>query len=98
MIRTQYATFWTQNLNSVIIYVPILVITAWLINNKHDWNYPQTVILDNLDFNLTIALIICIGFVSLALAYKPSCIKELVCAGDRFDQANTHTVPDNRQR
>ena len=80
MIKTQYRTFWNQNLCSVIIYVPILATTAWLINSKHSWAYQQTVIFDNLDFNLTIGLIIFTGLVSLALSYKPNCIKDALGA------------------
>ena len=80
MVKTQYRTFWNQNLCSVIIYVPILAVTAWLINSKHSWAYKQTVIFDNLDFNLTIGLIIFTGLVSLALSYKPNCIKDAVGA------------------
>ena len=80
MIQTQYRTFWNQNLCSVIIYVPILVTTAWLINSKESWAYEQTVIFDNLDFNLSIGLIIFTGIVSLALSYKPNCIKDALGA------------------
>ena len=75
MVKTQYRTFWNQNLCSVIIYVPILAVTAWLINSKHSWAYKQTVIFDNLEFNVTIGVIIFTGLASLVLSYKPNCIK-----------------------
>ena len=75
MIRTQYRTFWSQNLCGVIIYLPTLAIAAWLVNNNPGWGYQPTVIFDNLEFNIAIALIAFTGLSSLALSYKPNCIK-----------------------
>lgn len=98
MIQTQYATFWNQNLCSVVIYVPILVAAAWIINNDPDQFYPQTVILDNLDFNITMAIIIFTGIVSLALSYKPDFIEKLLCVKEEIDKVEISTVPDKRQR
>ena len=79
MIKTQYRTFWSQNLCSVIIYLPILAIMAWLINTNPGWGYQPTVIFDNLEFNIAIGLIVFTGLASLALSYKPDCIK--ICLG-----------------
>ena len=75
MIKTQYDTFWSQNLSSFIIYVPLLIATSLVINNKPDWVYSQTVIFDNSEFNLTIGIVVFTGFASVLLAYKPDCIK-----------------------
>ena len=90
MIKTQYDTFWSQNLSSFIIYVPLLVATSLVINNKPDWVYSQTVILDNLEFNLTIAIIVFTGFASVLLSYKPDCIKRYV-----EGQKARKKIPDN---
>ena len=94
MIKTQYRTFWSQNLSSVIIYVPILLATAWVINYNHDWVYQQTVILDNFEFNVTIALVIFIGVASLALSYKPNCIQVFLGAKER---RNKMAIPKRKR-
>ena len=90
MIKTQYDTFWSQNLSSFIIYVPLLIATSLVINNKPDWVYSQTVIFDNPEFNLTIGIIVFTGFASVLLAYKPDCIKCYV-EGENARK----NVPDN---
>ena len=91
MIKTQYATFWSQNLSSFIIYVPLLVATSLVINNKPDWVYSQTVIFDNLEFNLTIAIIVFTGFASVLLSYKPDCIKCYVEGNNARNKMPDHT-------
>ena len=82
MIRTQYKTFWAQNLCGVIIYLPTLAIAAWLVNTNPGWGYKPTVIFDNLEFNVAIGLIVFMGLASLALSYKPDCIKLLLGVND----------------
>ncbi len=79
MIRTQYRTFWSQNLCGVIIYFPTLAIATWLVNTNPGWGYQPTVIFDNFEFNIAISLILFTGLASLALSYRPDCIK--VCLG-----------------
>ena len=77
------APFMDQRFASVAtldtIYLPILAITAWLINTNPGWGYQPTVIFDNLEFNIAIGLIGFTGLASLALSYKPDCIK--ICLG-----------------
>ena len=90
MITTQYNTFWRQNLTSVIIYIPVLIAIAWIINTDPTHSYPHTTILDNFEFNLTIALIIFIGCASLVLSYNPNCIKMLMCCSKQSDALDDH--------
>ena len=85
MVETQYRTFVRQSLVSAIIYIPVLVVTAVIINTDQAYAYYATALLDNFEFNLIIGVIIFNGCVSLALSYRVSLIKTLMCSNKDID-------------
>ena len=85
MIETQYRTFVRQSFVSAIIYIPVLAVTAVIINTNQAYVYYATALLDNFEFNLIIGVIIFNGCVSLALSYRVSLIKTLMCSNKDID-------------
>ena len=72
MIELQYFTFKWQNISSVVIFIPALVIMGVLINSYPTWAYSPDIILKNEDFNTILFTTIIMGLVSVAFAMNPS--------------------------
>ena len=64
----QHHTFIDQSIAALAIYVPSLLVTAFLINLNKRWNYSDRIVLNNEQFNANIVTIIAIGVYSMVLS------------------------------
>ena len=72
MIKRQYKTFRRQSTASLVIYGTGLAVVLYLVNCDPSWGYGPNVILDNVEFNLFVAVTLGLGVASVLLSIKPN--------------------------
>jgi hypothetical protein len=88
LIKLQYKIFYEQTWLSIAVYVPSLVAMLYVVNFVPTWGYDTNVILSNLTFNVATAVIIVMGFVSLALSVEPDYTKMVKKMADYLTKNN----------
>ena len=72
MVDLQSSTFWQQSLACTIIYLPFQIVSLVVINTYKTWSYDSLVIFNNLEFNLTVIVLMIMGVMSLLLSSNPN--------------------------
>ena len=72
MFKLQDYTFKRQMISAFVILEGALIAAFYKINYSPDYNYDSEVVLENFDFNLFIAIIGGMGFLSVLFSIRPN--------------------------